>query len=79
MKRLSKWQPIESVVPDKELSADDAPIFASMNCMITQIPEEQTLYYQANPANNKKVCCVGLIRTCMCGVCAAANKTRHAG
>jgi hypothetical protein len=42
-------------VPDKELSVDDAPIYASVNCVITQIPEDQNLYYQANPANNKKV------------------------
>ena len=63
MKRLSKWQPIESVVPDRELSADDAPIYASLNCIVTQIPEEQTLYYQANPANNKKVCpCAASLR-----------------
>lgn len=65
LKRLSKWHAIEDVVPDKELSADDAPIYASVNCVVTQIPEEQTLYYLANPANNKKVCFYFACRRCV--------------
>jgi hypothetical protein len=58
--RLSKWHALDELVSDKELSAADPPIYASLHVVVTQIPEDQTLYYMANPATNKKVC------TCAC-------------
>lgn len=54
--KLSKYMPLEAIVPAHTLSADDPPIFATANCLIARIPDNQNLYYEANPANNKKVC-----------------------
>lgn len=53
--KLSKYMPLEAVVPEQGLSANDPPVFATAHCLIARIPDNQTLYYEANPANNKKV------------------------
>eukprot|EP00892_Ulva_mutabilis_P006812 jgi/Ulvmu1/4502/UM002_0228.1 len=53
--KMSKYMPLEAVVPEHELSANDPPIFSTAHCLVARIPEAQSLYYEANPANNKKV------------------------
>jgi hypothetical protein len=52
----SKWCPLESLAVEREgASEDDKPEYASLQCVLALVPEEQTLYYEANTANNKKV------------------------
>jgi replication factor A1 len=59
----SKWQPLESLVLEREgVSADDKPEYASLNCVLALVPDEQTLYYEANTANNKKVCSCRMLK-----------------
>jgi hypothetical protein len=51
-----RWQPLEAVVPaGTVLSESDAPTFAAVHAVLALVPEEQTMYYEANPATNKKV------------------------
>jgi hypothetical protein len=48
--------PLEDVGQDHmDLSESDSPIYATLHCLLSRIPQEQTLYYEANPATNKKV------------------------
>lgn len=63
--KLSKYMPLEAVVPEHELSASDPPIFATAHCLVARIPETQSLYYEANPANNKKVCARTMTQTAL--------------
>ena len=50
----SKWMSLEAV-PETAAAESEPPVFASLSCVLTKEPAEQALYYEANPATNKKV------------------------
>jgi Replication protein A OB domain len=50
-----KWAPVAALSRDDAvLSEADPPVFASVAVCVTRVPEAQALYYEANPATNKK-------------------------
>ena len=69
----SEWAPLEDVGAERAGASEaDKPAYACVRAVVTRVPEEQQLYYEANPATNKKArlpclaCLARLLRlTCL--------------